>query len=389
MINNTERIHEPISLDDEYQICAQCGYCNTICPTFQFWEVSGPRGKLWALREKSKKGQKVPVEIVKNLYECTLCGKCQEVCQTDIPLISLWYKTREQAYSQNNWPDGFQRLHKSIENKHNIFGLDSEDRIEWAFEIEDEVEEVWEKHAENCYFVGCVTSYKGMNAKIAESIVDVFQKLKIDFTMLGGEEWCCGSPYFVTGANELGKKNAEHNFTKMKELGIKRIITGCPGCYKSFKFEYPKIIGKDFDIEVLHTVEWMEKMISEGKIKFNEKDGLDITYHDPCELGRHCGIYEAPRKVLNSIPGVNLKEMETKEELANCCGGGGALAVINEKMTDGIALKRVQEAEKTGAKRLVTACPTCQFTFFKAIKESKSELKVQDIMELISRSLEE
>jgi Fe-S oxidoreductase len=386
LVENIPKTLAPKTLTEEYRICAQCGYCNTICPTFQFWETSGPRGKLWTLRDQSKQGTAVPTAMINRLYECTLCGKCEVVCQTNIPLLSLWYSAREQVYENNEWPENFQRLHQSIEESHNIFGLDAEDRGEWSFNIEDEMEDHWDIPAETCYFVGCVTSYKGMNAGIAESVVELLLKTNSDFTLLGGEEWCCGSPYFVTGAKKAAKTTAQHNIKKMQELGIKRIITGCPGCYKSLKFEYLELLEKDHGIEILHTSEWMEKLIHQKKISFTNGKPTKVTYHDPCELGRHCGIYDAPRKILSQVSFVDLKEMETNKELAACCGGGGALAVLNEGLTDSIAKDRIKEAENTGAEILVTACPTCQFTFFKAIKESESPIKVLDLMEFLNKS---
>lgn len=169
----------------------------------------------------------------------------------------------------------------------------------------------------------------------------------------------------------------------------KRLVTTCAGCYKTFKELYPK--RSDLNVEALHIVEYIEKLISEGKLKFQKPYSVKVVYHDPCDLGRHMNIYEPPRKILQAIPGIELLEFKENRNLAKCCGGGGGFKAYNNELSGEIAYHRALEAIDLGAEIIVSACPSCKSSFQQASarlrKEKKGRLKVLDLTELVGEAL--
>jgi Fe-S oxidoreductase len=373
-------------LEDELYICAQCGYCNTVCPVHEeiTWESASPRGKLYYLKSLLSKGSKAfHPEFVNRIFQCTMCGRCEEICQTKMEISQLWQAARAEVFERGLWPQQLKQLGSTLESTANIYGRPLERT--WAVTADVAKQKIGKK-AETAYFVGCVPAYMGRFQSIPKSFVSIMEKIGLDYTILGPEEWCCGNPLFLTGGHRLAEKIVRHNVERMRELGVENLVTTCAGCYRAFKKEYPKILNEELPFEVLHSSELLAKLVDEGKLKFKRTEKL-VTYHDPCELGRHCGVYEAPRKVLENIPGLKFTELPKIKNNCTCCGGGGMLKLTNPELALKIAFKKLDEAKSVGANTIVSGCASCKLNISDAIRTSKAEMEMLDIAEIAASAL--
>jgi glycolate oxidase len=216
----------------------------------------------------------------------------------------------------------------------------------------------------------------------------ILDRAGIDYATMGNEEHCCGYLAYLIGSEQF-TEFISNNVERLSKLKAKRLITTCAGCYKTFKDLYPK--HAQIDLEVLHIVEYLEKLITEGKLKFQKPYPLKVVYHDPCDLGRHMSIYEPPRKILEAIPGIQLREFKENRSLAKCCGGGGGLKAYNNDLSDEIAYHRALEALELEADVIVSACPSCKSSLQQAAarirREKKGRMKVLDITEVVAETL--
>jgi heterodisulfide reductase subunit D len=229
------------------------------------------------------------------------------------------------------------------------------------------------------YFPGCMATYRAKD--IAESTIELLKRADVEFMLLGEDEWCCGSVAFRTGDVDVGKEMAEHNVDVFKESGADVVVTSCSGCYRTLKQDYEEMAGSQ-DFEVKHFLELLKELIDEGKLKF-PKTNMKVTYHDPCHLGRHSGIYEVPRDILKSVPGLELVEMARNRQNARCCGAGGGVRAGFHELSDKMADSRLSEAEETGADVLTSACPFCTFALREAAERKGSKIRVLDMPELL------
>jgi heterodisulfide reductase subunit D len=204
---------------------------------------------------------------------------------------------------------------------------------------------------------------------------------------LSPEEWCCGSPALRVGKRELFAEIAKHNSEAIKKAGIKRIVTSCAGCYRTLKIDYPEFVGK-LPVEIVHTSELLANLIKDGRLKLKGVISETVTYHDPCHLGRHCGVYEPPRDVLKSIQGITYVELPRNRQSAWCCGAGGGVKSGYPDFALWTAKDRLKEVEVAGAKALVSTCPFCATNFKDTIKDTTSKLKFYDLTELVLKALQ-
>jgi len=378
-------------MEDELFICSQCGYCTAVCPSFREltarWESAGPRGKLLFMKNMFLGKDKINRTFAENAFKCSLCGYCKEVCQVSIDLVTFWQSVRAEVFRNNLWPAPLYDLKSSLQEEHNVYNISNEDRTIWSYDVEDLVEDHLKRDAEIGYFIGCVSSFTGRLASIPESFVKILNHLSVDFTILGEEEWCCGSPYFLSGAYPLVKELAEHNIKTFEQLGIKTLITTCAGCYRAWKEEYPHL-GQELPFEVKHAVEYLADLVDMKKLKFEKVQDLKTTYHDPCELGRISGVFEAPRKILNSIS--EFVELPKIKKESRCCGAGGVLKITNPELALKVGYKKIDEIESLenlGVDTVVSACPACQLNIDEVIRERKSPLKMRDITQIVAQAL--
>ncbi len=376
-------------LAEEARICAGCGSCRSVCPVYAEigWESAAPRGKI-TLGKKIFAGGKedfLSEPYINRVFQCTLCARCAEVCPARIDTRELWQKMRQAITARGRAPAVFEQMAKNIESNKNISANTNDGRLDWADDLDDpDCIEALESNAVG-YFVGCVASFYPMVAEIPLSFVSIMEKNGIKVTVLGEKEWCCGFPLLGAGRNGEALSLAEHNAAKIKELGIKTLVTTCPSCYHTFKHHYPKVLGKHLDFELVHAAQYLSWLIQEERIDWSEYEELDqvVTYHDPCDLGRNSGIYDAPRNILENIPGVTLVEMEHNRENALCCGGGGNLQAVDASLTAAIAERRIEEALNTGATILISACQQCVQVLTDAARRKKAPIQVMDINQLL------
>jgi len=265
-----------------------------------------------------------------------------------------------------------------IKRFHNPYGEKHEKRMKWL-PPEAKVAE----RADTAYFVGCTTAYR--RPEIAEATVRILNAGGVDFVTLHPEEWCCGSPALRVGKRDLFLDLARHNVEAIRRSGVTKVVASCAGCYRGLSQDYPEFVGET-PFKVVHTSELMAELIKEGQLKLTREVPETVTYHDPCHLGRHTGIYEEPREVLRSIPAIKLVEMPKNRENALCCGAGGGVKAGFPDFAIQAALRRLDEAKDVGAESIVSTCPFCAHNLKEAIRKSGSQLKFYDLAELVSKT---
>jgi len=296
---------------------------------------------------------------------------------------------------------------EAISSTNNKYGAPHENRSKWVKNIKPAPK------ADILYFAGCTSSYR--QPELAQNVAELLHRTGTPFMLLD-DEWCCGHPLFDTGQTELARTMMEHNLKAIADSGAKIIITGDADCYKTLKVDYPKLLGRsteDMPYTVLHIVEYIDALVKESKLKFTRTVPMTVTYHDPCNLGRlgepwyhwepeylppniavnkiwrrgEKGVYQPPRDILKSIPGINLVEMERARDNAWCCGSGGGVETAFPDFASWIAGERIAEAKTTGAEAIVTCCPGCKEALNRQAKTNGTGITVYDITEIILRAI--
>jgi heterodisulfide reductase subunit D len=387
-----------------YDACTRCGECTATCPTggeAQDVEMATPRGKILRLREfyRAQYGLKarllgprqIPEDQLKELssraYECTICGQCRTVCPAHLDTIEMWENMREFLVANGLAPlPAHESIIKSIENYGNPWMQPRTQRSRWSKKIEKDVKikDATKEKCEVLFFVGCTAAYDPNIRNMALDTARVLGKANIDFGTLGNDEGCCGSTLLRTGLLESARELAEKNIEMFERVSPSIILTSCAGCYKTLRQDYPKV-GK-VNARVVHITQFVNELIDSGRLKLEKRvDGV-VTFHDPCHLGRHNLLYDEPRKVLLSIPGMKLVEMERNRAEARCCGAGGGVKTAFPDLAQKISHLRVEDAERTGAEILTTSCPFCYQSLKTSIDERGSKLRMMDLMELVRQS---
>jgi heterodisulfide reductase subunit D len=381
----------------EIDACTRCGECLNTCPVYAEREDEGfnPRGKiqnlkrfirgqygLWAKIFGPKKLNEEDIKALsERIFQCTLCGACDIACPVVINPKDLSIAIRETMVEMGHHPKAAENLKKNLLSDHNISADDNEDRAEWVEDIGEIPEHGFQKDkAEVIYFVGCVSSFFPMVQKIPQNFVQIMDKARVDFTILGEGEWCCGFPLIGAGMSKELEKLKAHNIDKINEVGAKSVVFSCPSCYRTWKELY------ESDVELLHSSHLLERLIKENKIPLKELN-LTVAYHDPCDLGRNSGVYEPPREVLKMIPGVKLIELKNNREKTVCCGGGGNVEMVDPELSAGIAQKKIDEIQDTGADIIVTSCQQCVRTISTRARKQGIKLKVMDLTEIVMMAM--
>ncbi|OPY28212.1 MAG: CoB--CoM heterodisulfide reductase iron-sulfur subunit D [Methanomassiliicoccales archaeon PtaU1.Bin030] len=374
-------------INRELLACLQCGYCVRVCPTYEQtpWESVTPRGKVFYLTQLMKRspmdtllGRKVKVdqEFVDALFSCTGCAQCETVCHVNIEFAEFWEKVREWVVSQGKGPlPAHSKLAQSIKDFSNPYNEPREKRGDWW---PSEIPRA--EHPDIIFYAGCTGSYRMQ--RIAKAGATVLHRAGVKLDILGGEEYCCTSPMLRTGQTGLTTEFAQHNIRAVEKRGAKAMVTTCAGCYKTTSTDYGKYFSNP-TFPVYHFSQFVNKLIKEKKLKFTKEVKAKITYHDPCHLGRHGGVFEEPREVLKKIPGVELVEMPRNRMGSRCCGAGGGYKSGFNQLAVNIAAERVKEAVATGADILVTTCPFCVLNLQAGAKQIGASIKVLDISELL------
>lgn len=351
------------------------------CPPFvrfSFRSFSAA-GKLAIANALYQNRIKLNDELIKVAYTELTCGACDEVCTYLKPLVEVFRALREELVERGvGPPEPNRKVDQNIVDKHNPFGAIPDKRSKWAEEIN------LPGKGETLYFAGCYASYKYPNT--AEATVKILKAAGIDVAYLSDKEWCCGLHAAWDGQRKIEESMAKHNVEAITNAGAKRVIFSCPSCYRTFKKDYPKIVGP-LPFEVTHISELLRKLIDERKIKFVKTMNKKVTYHDSCHLGRHLNIYEEPREVIENIPGINLTEMEHNRRWALCCGSGALVVrTAYPKFARWVGLRSLLEA-KNVSNTLVTTCPRCIENFKDVARRENINLEILDLPVLVADAM--
>lgn len=373
--------------------CFRCGYCkfptdysSFNCPPYRRFrfETYSTGGRLWLVYAWIKGEVEWSEHLAEILYTCTTCKNCVEQCPMKFaPDIIDWIVgARSDIVEKGRIPPRVARFFEAVQGYGNPFKLLRDDRAAWANGTKP-----YSSGDEFLLYIGCLGSYDENGQRMAKSLVDLLQKSGVPFGILGKDEECCGNEVYMLGEMGLFQNIAEKNVQKFKELGVKKVVTLCPHGYNSMKNNYPAL-GSDF--QVYHYTELLAELIRRKKIKFSPSN-LRVTYQDPCFLGRYNNIYDEPRLALQSIPGLELIEMERNKRDAFCCGGGSGNFVMDLLAggEDSPARIRVREAFATGADTLAVACPGCTTMLTDAAKTENLEtrLAIKDVSQILKESL--
>lgn len=368
---------------DEVARCNKCGFCLPNCPIYKIEgkESAAPRGRNAITRMVIEGGLELSPEIEKSIFSCLGCGACTAACLPKVETKELIFRDRECFVGEGFYPKVADRLAKTLDQRHNISDDDNEERGEWQELIKNLPEHAFEKeHAEVIFFIGCVASFFPMVQKIPVNMALIMEQGGVDFTILGGEEWCCGFPLLGAGMPDKMKVLMAHNLEKVEQVGAKTIVFTCPSCYHTWKHFYKT------DAKLYHATQLLDELIKGQQIT-PKPINRTVTYHDPCDLGRNSGIFEEPRNVIKAIPDIKLVELPENRQLSVCCGGGGNLEMVNPELSGKVAQMKLDTIQATGADMVVTACQQCVRTMASRARRQKIDLAVKDLTELVAESI--
>ncbi|MGD8889603.1 MAG: (Fe-S)-binding protein [Desulfobacterales bacterium] len=361
---------------EAFKLCYQCGLCDVVCP----WN----RVRTFSMRKIVREATFGLTDIESDdIWLCSTCGTCPQQCPRDVRQIESGVALRRIATEYGVFPTSVQSIRSvsaSLRGAGNPLNEKREDRAKWAEGLS--VKPFTEEMAV-LYFSGCYLSYDPRMKKVAVATANILNKAGVEFGILGTQENCCGESIRKTGDEELFKRLAKENIKNFIDNGVKKILVSSPHCYHTFKNEYPEFM---VNFEVLHITQYLSELIDEGRLQFNKAYGKKVTYHDPCYLGRHNGIYDEPRDVLKKVPGLELNEMPESRQTSLCCGGGGGRIWMETLKGERFSDIRIEQALGVGAEVLVTSCPYC-ITHFEESRlslEDNQSLVIKDITEIVA-----
>ena len=368
--------------------CFRCGYCKFTheysdfnCPSYKKYrfETYSTGGRLWLIYGVISGEIQWNEGIANVIYACSTCGNCTENCRfekfNDF-LVDIIEVARAEAVKNGFCPEKQKALLERTENTeyYNPYGEKNSDNTELKkkYNLPD--------NAEWVYFIGCTSNYRQQNLR--DATLRFLKKAKIDFTLI--DEHCCCSPIIRTGQIKPANDFINYNVAQIKNAGATKIITSCAGCYRTIKKDWSKF-GADYDFEVFHTVELVKQLLDEDRLKIISEYKNTVTYHDPCHLGRHVGMYEIPREVYNKIPGIKLVEMRRNRENAWCCGAGGGVKIGYPEWSLEVSQERLEEAKQTGASVISSICPFCRTNLSDANEKYDMGFEVIDLIEILDK----
>ena len=373
--------------------CFRCGYCkfptdysSFNCPSYRRFRFDSysTGGRLWLIYAWLKGDIEWSEHLAEILYACTTCKNCVEQCPMKFAgdIVDWMVGARSDMVEKGKIPPRVARFFEAVHGYGNPLKLLRSDRGAWA-----DGTKRYESGDEYLFYVGCLGSYDENAQKMSKSLAELLNKAGVSFGILGSEEECCGNEIYMLGEMGLFQSLAEKNTQQFKELGVKKIVTLSPHAYNVMRNNY-SAAGANF--QVYHYTQLLSDLIKKNKIKLSQNKAK-VTYQDPCFLGRYNKIYDEPRQILQSIPGIELIEMERNRQDAFCCGGGSGNFVMDllAGSEDSPGRVRVREAYETGADTLGVACPSCLTIFTEAAKteDLDTKLAVKDISQIVMGSL--
>jgi len=360
---------------EAFRLCYQCGLCETVCP----WN----RVRKFLIRSIIHQAQLGVVDFEsEDLWLCATCRSCVQRCPRGVETIDIVRAMRRMLVPDGVVPASIPNLRgvmTSIASVGNPWGQETKDRANWAQGLG--VKEFGED-TEFLYFPCCYPSYDPRLKKVAAATANILNRAGVDFGILGSKESCCGESVRKAGNEALFKRLARENIKTFVENGVKKIIVSSPHCYHTFKNEYPEFRA---NFEVFHVSQYVYGLMHGGRLELTKEYGKKVTYHDPCYLGRHNGIYDEPREVLKKIPGLEMIEMPDTREDSLCCGMGGGRIWMETAKGERFSDLRLEQAIGVGAEVLVTSCPYCvtQFEDSRLTLKDSEVIEIKDITEVL------
>ncbi|MBS7621902.1 (Fe-S)-binding protein [Candidatus Bathyarchaeota archaeon] len=376
-----------IVVDDvlkKLNFCEHCGFCRSTCPIVEaenYEESFSPRGRKTLFLAFIRGELQPTIKLSEKFYKCSTCYSCAYKCPQGINIGEVSLLARQKLFELGIVPDTVKRLSNTIIEFKNVYMMDNTSRNDWIMYTDADVK--IKDSADIVYFVGCVASFSGMVQTIAQAITSILNYLNEDWTILK-DEWCCGHPLVLAGALNEARTIAEHNIREISSVDSKKVITGCPGCYLALKYEYPKLLGIKPNFEVIHFTEFLNNYVKKSKLKIPKLDVL-ITYHEPCELSRVCGIIKEPINVLSSMANVVYPKYNGAHSC--CCGGGGLLKANYPSIAEYLSKKRYEMLASTNAEVITTACPTCVQNLLQAASSQQNRKRVIDLSQLVAEQI--
>ncbi len=363
---------------DAFKLCYQCGACTATCP----WHMV----RNFTPRRMIHQAQLGLSDFeAEDMWLCVTCNACVQRCPRGVEIIDIMRALRRSITSLGvaEAPDALRMTIKNISSLGNPLGEPAEKRVDWAKDLDVKT---YTEGTEVLYFSCCIPAYDAKIQRAARATVKILKQAEIDFGILDGTENCCGESVRKAGDENLFQRLAQNNIAIFNKNRVTKIVVTSPHCYHSFKNEYPELGGK---FEVWHFSQYLAELIKEGRLKFTQEINKRVTYHDPCYLGRHNDIYQAPRQVLESIPGLELVEMAYCRENSLCCGGGGGRIWMETKKGERFSDTRIEQALEVGAEIMAVACPYCMSNLDDSLLTSGKEesLEIRDIAELVQQAL--
>ncbi len=380
--------------------CVECGRCTQVCPANQAEKPLDPKLIVTKMRdtiagqplEAKLKGEDInlwdnPIYASNELDSCTTCGACMEECPANIEHVQMIMDLkRYKALTLGDLPPAAADATNKIKNNGNPWGISQDDRFKWSEGLDVPVIEAGKK-VDYLYYVGCAGSYDASNQKVVRDTVSLLKKAGVSFAVMGKTEKCNGDPIRRFGDEYSFYEIAIENIANMRQYTFDKVVTHCPHCLHTIGKEYAKF--DDGAFETVHHTELLSELLRSGKLKALKEVADELTFHDPCYLGRHHGQYNAPRDILTSIPGIKLKEMEKNKDKALCCGMGGGNMWYELPEGHHLAHNRLEQIGETNAPKLATSCSYCMINFnsSKGTVKKTEELQVEDVASILAKSV--
>ncbi|TDO54573.1 Fe-S oxidoreductase [Kribbella sp. VKM Ac-2527] len=415
----------------DFTTCTECGRCQSQCPAWNTEKPLSPKLVVMNLREhayakapyllaSSDDDRKSLPELVlaeqdkplvgpadvavideEALWACTSCGACVQQCPVDIEHVdAIMDMRRYQVLIESSFPSELNGLFKGLENKGNPWNMNPSGRMDWAKDLPFEVKQVGTDvetlaEVEYLFWVGCAGAFEDRAKKTTQAVAELLNIAGVSFAVLGDGETCTGDPARRAGNEFVFQQLAMQNAEVFKETGAKKVVSTCAHCFNTLKNEYSQL---GVELDVIHHTQLLNRLVREGKLTpvapaDSSLNGQKITYHDPCYLGRHNQVYDAPRELLDIIPGAEFAEMPRNQTKSFCCGAGGARMWMEEKVGSRINLNRTTEAVETGADKIATGCPFCRvmlsdgLTAKQADGTARESVEVADVAQLLLTSV--
>jgi Fe-S oxidoreductase len=412
--------------------CNRCSYCKWvphevmkdtrflgICPSVEKYNFHSRSASGRLITALSLLKERIDLNDASRdtIYQCQMCGGCDVSCKVerDLEPYEIMQELRFRCVEKGVIPPEHLKMVDSLKREANAMGKPKADRGNWADGLG--VKYLGKEEADVLFHAGCQYSFDESLWPTARSGLNLLLNAGVDVGIMGKSEVCCGGRGYEMGFKDVLTQFAKRNTKFWKTAGVRTVVTPCADCYQSFKVLYDKI-GKKEDVEILHITQFIHRLIKEGKIKLTKEVPLNVTYHDPCHLGRLAdpwihwegeekrvfgqmivhdppkekrfglnGVYDVPREILKAIPGLKLTEMHRIREYAWCCGSGSGVKEAYPDFAESTAAKRIEEARSVGAEALVSSCPWCKSNFEDCATETGDSIQVYDILDLVQQAI--